>query len=85
MYLLVLSGCMTPQEQAAANAAAIAEQQRRASLTPRQACQEDANKEHNRCNLKCTLGNWGNTNAKTTCEGQCNQNKLIAYQICGSR
>lgn len=62
-----------------------AEEQRRASMTPRQRCMEDADRQENSCGIQCTLGNFQNANARNACLATCKQMQMQTYQMCAMR
>jgi hypothetical protein len=86
LSVISIGGCATdPYAQMRQQQAAAAEQQRRANLTPRQRCMEDADKQENSCGLQCVLGNFQNANARNACNATCKQMQMQTYQMCSMR
>jgi hypothetical protein len=86
MVCLTLFGCaIDPVEEKRQEQARLQEEQRKASLSPKQKCIEVAEDDKKFCDVQCALSNLGAGSPPgffNNCSSNCTRTQLAASQIC---
>jgi hypothetical protein len=81
-----LVGCaVDPVEEKRQEQARVQEQQRKASLSPKQKCIEEADYDKKYCDFQCALANLSAGSPPgyfNNCSSNCTRTQLTASQIC---
>ena len=85
MVCLTLLGCaLDPVEEKRQEQARLQEERRRAALSPKQKCMEEADYDKKFCGVQCALGNVDGRNPQRyqQCTSNCINQQLNAFQVC---
>ena len=86
MVCLTLFGCaIDPVEEKRQEQARLQEERRKASLSPKQKCMEEADYDKKYCDVQCALSNLGAGSPPgffNNCSSNCTRTQLTASQIC---